>query len=292
MIVLAGWVAGRWGRLPADTQTVAGRLAYAILTPCLIFSGAAASDPGALFTRPLLVSAAAALLCFGLHALTTRRRDPGTRIVGALAGGYTNATYIGIPVAAYVLRDTALVVPIVMLQLLVITPIALTLLQLVTTGHSSWRTSLTVPLRMPLTVAVALGVVVAVTGLRIPSVLAEPITAIGQAAVPVVLLVFGMSLSGRRVLEPGPDRLPVVAAVVLKTAVMPALAFLLALALRLTPTQTYAVTVLAALPTAQNIFLYAQSFGTALILARDAIFLSTLACAPALVVITGLHALA
>ncbi|MCY1145616.1 AEC family transporter [Actinoplanes sp. Pm04-4] len=289
VIVLVGWVAGRWGRLPAETQAVGGRLAYLILTPCLIFQGAAASDPGALFTQPLIVSTAAALLCFGLHALTTRGRDPGTRIVGALAAGYTNATYIGVPVATYVLRDTALVVPIVMLQLLIITPVALTVLQFVTTGHTSWRTSLTAPFRVPLTVAVALGVAVAVTGIRLPSVLAEPITAIGQAAVPVVLLVFGMSLSGRRVLEPGPDRLPIVAAVVLKTAVMPLIAFLLALGLRLTPTQTYAVTVLAALPTAQNIFLYAQSFGTALLLARDAIFLSTLACAPALLTIALLH---
>ena len=291
VIVLVGWVAGRWGRLPAETQTVGGRLAFLILTPCLIFSGAAASDPAALFTQPLLVSTAAALLCFGLHALTTRGREPGTRIVGALAAGYTNATYIGVPVATYVLRDTALVVPIVLLQLLIITPVALTVLQFVTTGHASWRTSLTAPFRVPLTVAVALGVLVAVTGIKIPGVLADPITALGQAAVPVVLLVFGMSLSGRRVLEPGPDRRPIIAAVVIKVAVMPSLAFLLALALRLTPAQTYAVTIMAALPTAQNIFLYAQSFGTALILARDAIFLSTLACVPALLTITLLHTL-
>ena len=291
VIVLVGWVAGRWARLPADTQTVAGRLAYTVLSPCLLFSGAADSDPRALFTQALIVSTAAALLCFGLHTLTTRHRDPGTRIVGALAAGYTNATFIGIPVATYVLHDTALVVPIVMLQLLIITPVALTLLQFVATGHTSWRTSLTAPLRSPLTVAVALGVLLAVTGLELPTVIAEPISAIGQAAVPVVLLVFGMSLSGLRVLAPGPDRLPTVAAVVLKTTIMPALAFLLALALRLTPTQMYAVTVLAALPTAQNIFLYAQSFGTALILARDAIFLSTLACVPVLLVIAVLHTL-
>ena len=291
VIVLVGWVAGRWGRLPDETQTVGGRLAYTVLAPCLLFTGAAASDPGVLFTEPLLVSTAAALLCFGLHALVTRHRDAGPRIVGALAGGYTNATYIGIPVAAYVLRDTALVVPIVMLQLLVITPVALTMLQIVTTGHTSWRTSLTAPLRSPLTVAVALGIIVAVTGLRLPSVIAEPITAIGQAAVPVVLLVFGMSLSGRRLLAPGPDRMPTIVAVVLKTAIMPALAFLLALALRLTPSETYAVTVLAALPTAQNIFLYAQSAGTGLVLARDAIFLSTLACVPALLVIAVVHTL-
>jgi predicted permease len=119
-------------------------------------------------------------------------------------------------------------------------------------------------------------------------VLADPIATIGSAAVPVVLIAFGMSLSGRRVLAPGTDTTATVAAVVLKTLVMPALAFLLAVAAGLPRDATYAVTVLAALPTAQNIFLYAQRFGAGLTVARDAIFLSTLACVPVLLLITVL----
>ncbi len=285
VIVGVGWAVRRWGNLPAETEPVAGRLVYAVLAPCLLFTGAAAADMRLLFTEPLLVSTAAAFLAFGLHALTTRGRDRGTKIIGALAGGYTNANYIGIPVATYVLGDAALVVPIVMLQLLIITPLALTLLQIATTGRASWRATLTTPLRMPLTVAVVLGALVSVTGLELPALVAEPIATMGDAAVPVVLIAFGMSLSGRRVLAPGPDRVPTVAAVLLKTAVMPAIAFLLAMALRLPAEAVYAVTVLAALPTAQNIFLYAQRFGAGLVLARDAVFLSTIACVPALLAI-------
>jgi len=286
VIVLAGLAARRWAGLPEHTEAVTGRLVYTMLAPCLLFTGAARADLHLLFTEPLLVSTAAAFLCFGLHALITRGRDRGARIVGALAAGYTNANYIGIPVATYVLGDAALVVPVVMLQLLIITPVALTLLQLATTGHASVRATLTAPLRNPLTIAVLLGALVSATGLPLPAVLAEPIATIGDAAVPVVLIVFGMSLSGRRVLAPGPDRTATIAAVVLKTVVMPAAAFLLAVALDLAPAATYAVTVLAALPTAQNIFLYGQRFGTGQVLARDAIFLSTIACVPVLLAIT------
>jgi hypothetical protein len=288
VIVLAGWVVRRWAGLPAETEPVLGRFVYAVLAPCLLFTGAATADLRLLLTEPLLVSAGAALVCFGLHALTTRRRERGVRIIGALVAGYTNATYIGIPVASYVLGDASLVVPIVLLQLLVITPLALTGLQLTTSGHVSVRATVTAPLRSPVTVAVVLGVLVAATGRPLPGWLADPVATIGGATVPVVLLAFGMALSGRRVLAPGPDRLPTFAAVVLKTAVMPAVAFGLAVLLRLTPEATYAVTVLAALPTAQNIFLYAQQFGTGVVLARDAIFLSTVACLPALLVITVL----
>ncbi|GGQ62064.1 AEC family transporter [Couchioplanes azureus] len=281
-IVLTGWAVGRWGALPDNAEAVLGRLVYSVLTPCLLFTVVAAADLRVLLSASLLVSAASALLCFGAFAATARRFGRGARIVGALAAGYTNANYIGIPVATYVLDDAALVVPIVMWQLLVVTPVALTLLEIAVTGRTSVRSTVTAPLRNPLIVAVVLGLAVCVTGLRVPALLAEPVATIGSAAVPVVLIAFGMSLSGRRLLEPGTGRVATVAAVVLKTAVMPAFAFLLAVALGLPRDATYAVVVLAALPTAQNIFLYAQRFRTGLVLARDAVFLSTLASVPVL----------
>jgi len=288
-IVLVGWGVRRWGVLPPETEPLIGRLVYAVLAPCLLFTGAAHADLGVLFSEPLLVSVAVAVLCFALHAaIAGRGRDTGTRLVGALTAGYTNANYIGLPIATYVLGDAALVVPIVLFQLLIVTPIALTVLQIVTTGHASWRSTLTAPLRNPLTVAVALGALVSATGLRLPAVLENPVTTIGQAAVPVVLIAFGMSLSGRRVLAAGPDRAATIAAVAIKVAVMPALAAALAIVLGLPHQATYAVTVLAALPTAQNVFLYAQRFQTGLVIARDAIFLSTITCVPSLLLIAFL----
>jgi predicted permease len=267
-----------------------GRLVYVILAPCLLFTGAATADLDVLFSEPLLVSAATAFVTFAVFVLAVRGHARGTQtrstlIMGALAAGYTNATYIGIPVATYVLGDPALVVPIVMVQLLIITPVALTLLEFTTTGHASWRSAGAALVRNPLIVAVALGVLVATTGRRLPAVIADPIATIGRAAVPVVLIAFGMSLSGRRVLAAGPDRWGTIVAVALKCAGMPATAFLLAVALRLPRAETYAVTVLAALPTAQNVFLYGQRFQTSLVLVRDAIFLSTVLCVPALLLI-------
>src|SRR3954464_9782890 len=105
VIALVGWVIGRWGGLPANAEAVLGRLVYSVMTPCLLYTGVAAADLRVLLSKPLVVSTAAAFGCFALHVLLVRRRDPGPRIVGALAAGYTNAGYIGIPVATYVLGD-------------------------------------------------------------------------------------------------------------------------------------------------------------------------------------------
>ncbi len=278
VIVLSGWGLRRWGGLPENAEAVLGRVVWLVLNPCLLFTGVAAADVSALFSGPLLVSAGAALICFGLYLLIARRGG----VVGSLAAGYVNANFIGIPVATYVLGDAALAIPIIMLQLLIITPVALTLLELTTIGRTSVRATLTAPLRNPMIVATLLGAVVALTGLRLPAVVLDPLVTIGHAAVPVVLIAFGMSLSGRRVLAPGPDRAATIVAVVLKTAVMPLTAFLLAITLRLPHSEVYAVTVLAGLPTAQNVYLYGQRFDTGLILARDTIFLTTLTCAPVL----------
>ncbi|WP_433830785.1 AEC family transporter [Actinoplanes sp. CA-015351] len=282
VIVLIGWVLRRWGRLPENAEAVLGRLAYTALAPCLLFEGTVNADLHLLISGPLLVSTLAAVICFAIFALIFFRRDRSIRILGALCGGYTNANYIGIPVATYVLGDASLVIPIVLLQLLIITPLALMLLE----ARGSLRSALSGPAANPLVAAVTLGALVNITGVRVPSALLDPIVTVGQAAVPVVLIAFGMSLSGRRVLAPGPDRVPTVVAVTLKLLVMPAVAALLAVALRLPESSVYTVTVLAALPAAQNLYLYAQRAETPLILVRDAIFLSTVLCLPVMLLIT------
>ncbi|MEU8241866.1 AEC family transporter [Actinoplanes missouriensis] len=281
VIVMIGWALRRWGSLPENAEAVLGRIAYTALAPCLLFAGTLDADLHLLVSGPLLVSTLAAVVCFTIFALIFLRRDRGTRILGALAGGYTNANYIGIPVATYVLGDASLVVPIVFLQLLIITPLALMLLESATS-----RRSLLAPAANPLVIAVTLGAFLNITGVRVPSALLDPILTVGNAAVPVVLIAFGMSLSGRRVLAPGPDRLPTVVAVTLKLLVMPAVAAVLALALGLSADAAYTVTILATLPTAQNIYLYAQRFSTGLVLIRDAIFLSTVGCLPVMLLIT------
>ena len=71
---------------------------------------------------------------------------------------------------------------------------------------------------------------------------------------------------------------------------MPLGAFLLAKALGLTGADLYACVVLAALPTAQNIFNYAARYQTAMPMARDGVLLSTLASPIVILVIATLLA--
>ncbi|PJJ73556.1 hypothetical protein CLV46_3149 [Diaminobutyricimonas aerilata] len=293
-VILIGYIVGRTGILGPHSREVLSRLVFFVLSPCLLFTVLADADVHLLFSSLLTVSLIAAVSCFLVFALIAAllwRRDLARTVVGSLASGYVNANNIGIPVAFYVLGDPAYSAPVVLLQLLVFTPIALTLLDVSTTGRVSIRRILLQPLRNPLIIGSALGVLVSVTGIEPADAVMEPFRMIGAAAVPVVLISFGMSLSGQRVLAAGSGRRDVVLATALKLAAMPVIAWAVGRFLfGLEGQGLFAVTVLAALPSAQNVFNYAQRYDRGEILARDTVLITTVGSIPALVVVAALLA--
>ena len=99
-----------------------------------------------------------------------------------------------------------------------------------------------------------------------------------------MLAAFGMSLVSHRPLEgTRAHRQEVALLSALKLIAQPVLAWLFGLALGLGPAMLYGVVLMAALPTAQNVFVYAASYDRGTVLARDVILLSTLVSVPVLV---------
>jgi predicted permease len=92
-------------------------------------------------------------------------------------------------------------------------------------------------------------------------------------------------------LAPGSSRRDVILASALKLALMPLVAWLVGGPLfHLPAPQLFAVVVLAALPTAQNVFNYAQRYERGEIFARDVVLVTTVLCVPVLVLIAALLA--
>ena len=293
-VIAVGYIVGRLGVLGPTATVVLGRAAFFVFLPALLFSVMAEADLAELFSALLPVSAIAALSCMLAFVLLARllwRRGAPALTIGALASGYVNANNIGLPVAAYVIGDPTLVAPVILLQLVVFAPIALTILDVTTSGRLSISRVLTQPVRNPLIIASVLGLVVALLGVDLPDPVVEPFRLLGAAAVPTVLFVFGLSLHGRRILEPGSGRRDVLLAVILKSIVMPLVAWGLgALVFGLEGVALFTVVVLAALPTAQNVYTYAARYQTAMPLARDSGLISTALAVPILIVIAALLA--
>ncbi|MGJ9413774.1 AEC family transporter [Aeromicrobium sp. CF4.19] len=293
VLIALGALLAHLGLFDLTAQQVLSRLAFYVASPALLITVLQDTDVDSVISTNLVATGVAVLVAALLYvgaAVLVFRQPVAESTIGALCASYVNAGNLGLPIAAYVLGDAALVAPTLLLQMLVLQPIALTVLDLaVAEGRPTWRRVVARPFRTPLTVASLLGLALAVTDTTVPPPVEDPLTLIGAMAVPGMLLAYGISL--RLGPRPGSGGGPAVLTtiVLLKLVVQPAVAYLVArFALGAQDETLLAVTVLAALPTAQNIFVHATRYGRGEVLARDAVFVTTVLSVPAVVVVTAL----
>ena len=361
-VIAVGWLLVRTRAVPADADGVLTRVCFFAATPALLVTTLSRANLTAVLSRSTAVAVAAELTAivsaWCLHRLVLRR-PTAEATIGALASGYVNAANLGIPVAVLVLGDAATIAPILLLQLLVLTPATFTVLDAVTRrGNPSRLATLTVPLRNPLLWGVVAGTAANLGGVDLKEwgggYPAQGLEMLGRVAVPLMMLALGMSLAGapRPLRNPAPEeaspspqsspaqsarqgkdrqgqelpaaeagseahatggggRLPRVEeepahgvrstsqcgagrrsglwlAVGWKLAVMPGLAVVVGLAAGLSGGQLLAPVVTAALPTAQNVFMYASRYGAAKDLARDAVLLTTAGFVPVVLLAAAL----
>ncbi len=281
--------------LDMDARVVLSRLSFFVASPALMITVVGDADVAEVLSRNLVAAAAGVVVAGSLAAVTARlvwRRNAGDTVIATMCGCYVNAGNLGLPVAAYALGDAALVAPTLLMQLLVLQPIALTILDHVDSpARFSLGRALTRPLVNPLTLGSILGVLLAVTGATLPVAVRDPLELVGGMAVPAMLLAYGVSLR----LGPRPGHGSSAAEIgyltFLKLVVQPLTAYLVArYALGLTDTALLAVTVISALPTAQNIYVHATRYGRGEVLARDTIFVTTVLSVPAVLAVAALLA--
>ena len=294
-VIAVGWLVGRTGVLGAEAPGMLARLSYFVATPALLFLTLADADTAAVASVALLASAGSAVLVAVLYVglAWVRWRLPAAQLAtGALSSSYVNSGNLGIPVSVYVLGDASYVAPVLLFQVLVMAPIGLGVLAGSRTAPDAaptWRQLLVQPLRTPVVIGCALGLVASAGDLELPALVREPVALIAALAVPAALLAYGMSLHGAPRPASGPAAGQVWLAVVLKNFVQPAVAYVLGRWVAdLDGLALFAVIVTSALPTAQNVFVYASAYDRGTVLARDAILLSTVLSVPVLVCIAVL----
>lgn len=292
VVIAVGYGMGRRGHLGEHGREVLTRLAFHVASPALLFVTLAGADLSVIFSGRLAVTALSTAAVGGVFLAVGAARGwgVGRTTIGALCSGYVNAGNLGIPIAVYVLGDASLMAPVLLFQLLLVSPIALTVLDLNgRDGTDPWWRRVLTPLRNPIVVGSLAGVAVSATGVRVPSAVLDPVTLIGNMAVPAVLLAFGISLHGSAMPGRGPDRPLVLLSVALKSVGQPAAAWALAAGVfGLRGHLLLDVVVTSALPAAQNLYTYASRYGVGERLARDAILLSTVLSVPVLVVVAAL----
>lgn len=287
LVVATGYVTGRMGILGPTALDVLSKAAFFVFSPALLFIVLGDADIQVLFSDLLPVSALAAvgaLVLYVVIAVVSRVRGAGRLTVGGLAASYVNSNNIGLPLAAYILGDPALAAPVLLFQLIVMSPVALTILDISSHGSLSARRILSGPIRNPLIIGSILGVVFSWWDLEVPDIIHEPLDLLGQAAVPTLLFALGLSLASQRLWEAREFRREIAMAAIIKLSVMPLIAWLLGVfVFSLDDHALFTVVILAALPSAQNVFNYSQRYHVATPLARDTVVLTTLVSLPIMI---------
>ena len=290
--IFVGYLLGRTDLLGEHARPVLARLTFFVLSPFLLFVVLAQADVRTLFSALLPVSAIAALVVFAVYAAIARfawRRSIGETMIGTLSAGQVNSNNIGIPLSLYLLGSAAFPAPVILLQLLAFTPVSMAILEAATAGRVSFWRSVGRAISNPIVVGSVLGTVVSVSGWQLPPVLLDPAQLVADACVPILLISYGISLHGQRVLGASGRRRDVVLATALKLIVMPIVAWVFAqFVFGLSRPEVLIVVVLAALPTAQNVFNYSQRYGIGESISRDTVFLTTVGCVPVLILATAL----
>lgn len=289
LAVFVGWLCARINLLGPDAQTMLIRLSFNVLSPMLLFALISEADLANLFSTVLPIaalSAVAVIVIFAVIARVAWGWRLRENVIGSLSSGYVNANNFGIPIAAYMLGDATHSAPIILLQLLLFAPLALGLLGASADGRATVGSVLKSTIGNPIIIGSALGFLVALLHIDLPEIVTEPIASIGHAAVPIMLIAFGMSLHGQQVLAAGSGRRAIVLSVVLKLTIMPLVAYAIARwGFRLDDHGVFAATAMAALPTAQNAYTYAHTYRVGEIHARDSVAITTLSSLPVLFVI-------
>ncbi|GAA1705975.1 AEC family transporter [Microbacterium sediminicola] len=291
VIVAAGYAISRTGVLGDRAQSTLVGLAFYLLIPPLLFEAVADVDLGLLLSPYMGVVAGTALAAtsVGVVCGLSRRGARDSAVPLGLAGSYPNAVNMGIPIATQLFGDIRFITPLVLFELVVIIPVSLFAFEYIAHRPVRWRRLGLALATNPLLLASIAGLTFAVAGWSVPAIIGVPFGILGGAAIPLVLLSFGMSLHTLPPLRSG----AVVATGLTSAAkliVAPLAALGLGLLFHLEPGELFAVVALSALPTAQNAFVFAQRYGKSAPAVRDTVFVTTVASGAVMIAIVGIFA--
>ncbi len=175
--------------LDEASQRLLIRLAFFVASPALMITVLGEADISRIFSATLVASVTSVVVTASAYLVLARlvwRRTAGETVIGTFASAYVNAGNLGLPIAAYVLGDASLIAPMLLTQLLVLQPVGLAVLDLLTsrgraftTGRQQVLRILSRIVRNPLTIGSLVGLLLSISGLQLPAVIADPLHLVG-----------------------------------------------------------------------------------------------------------------
>jgi malonate transporter and related proteins len=287
-LIALGYCAGRFQWIaPAASKGLAD-FTFTLAIPAMLFRAMATADlPDAAFIGVWGAFFGAALVTWLLAVLATAaflRRSSADGASIAMSSGFGNVVMLGIPLAVSLYGEAAAAPSAIIISLH--TPLLLLIasshLAIAKAGRGStlWtlvRGTVSELSRNMIVVAIVAGTAWRLTGMEMHPIPLKLVSFLAQAAIPCALVALGLSLVNFQIKGQAATLFTVL---ILKLAIMPAVAWLLAVEVfALPPIAAGVVILFAAMPTGANAFLFADRHGHAANSASGAVALGTVLAA-------------
>ena len=268
LVLALGFAAARMGIFPVDFIKPASRIVFYLGIPFMVFRSVIKAPVSEMLVITPALLAMAAIIIQALLAIVlalTFMRDPqtsrGRRASWICSQFHGNMAIMGLVVVYYTLGEQWVGAASLILALLMLTHTILVILILTRLGenpdqgstgwHSLWHN--------PVMIAVALGLVFALAGIRLPHFLDRTFGILAGMALPLALLIIGAELSQWKL---GEGRVHLLTVSIMKLFVLPAIGWSLMLLVGTSPIEsTLAVIMLASPCAAVSVILAGQMGG-------------------------------
>ncbi|MGW0392690.1 AEC family transporter [Streptomyces sp. NPDC003042] len=265
-----GVLLARRKTVPAEASKAFADYAFLFAVPCYLFGNIYASDLGALFDWRAIggyaAAAALAVLAVALGAAAYGIREPRAVALRVMAGVQVNTAYFAVPVFITVFGTAAPIFPVLLFQVCVLSLVVISVMELgregaADTGPATRLTrAVLASLATPLVLACNAGILLNLLSVRVPAVVLDGAAFVGDSASPVALFALGLHLGGLGLDIRGTSR-EELALIAFKCLAFPLLAWVVCGALFGVRGEWLAYLVLiAAMPTPQNLFVFAQRY--------------------------------
>ncbi|MEU8437720.1 AEC family transporter [Streptomyces sp. NPDC029216] len=264
-----GVLLARRKSVPAEASKAFSDYAFLFAVPCYLFGNIYAADLGALFDWRAIggyaAAAALAVLAVALGAAAYGIREPRAVALRVMAGVQVNTAYFAVPVFITVFGTAAPIFPVLLFQVCVLSLVVIALMELGRAddaGGPGTRLSraLAASLATPLVLACNAGILLNLLSVHVPEVVLDGAAFVGGSASPVALFALGLHLGGTGLDVRGTTR-EEAALIAFKCLGFPLLAWAVCGGLFGVRGDWLAYLVLiAAMPTPQNLFIFAQRY--------------------------------
>lgn len=265
-----GVLLARRKTIPAEASKAFADYAFLFAVPCYLFGNIYAGDLGALFNWQAIggyaAAAALAVLAVVLGAAAYGVREPRAVALRVMAGVQVNTAYFAVPVFITVFGTAAPILPVLLFQVCVLSLVVISIMELgradPAAGSPGTRFSRAVgaSLATPLVLACNAGILLNLLSVHVPAVVLDGAAFVGDSASPVALFALGLHLGGQGLDVRGTSR-EELALIAFKCLAFPLLAWVVCGAIFGVRGEWLAyLVVIAAMPTPQNLFIFAQRY--------------------------------